>query len=520
MSAQVSDRPAAGSPATRALLSGLAVLVVAGAVLAWTLVATPLATEQVLVWLGAFAVMALGGTIAVGVYYREMLRIARDREAGSERFWSHWQADAARFEDTLRIVGERLRSNASIEDLAEPRDPVLRGFLGLFAEACRACVRDGAQARQEASDLHDDLARLTTEWLPEAVRGVREEHRPRDQVRAELSRPACPQTVPVLDAVVDALAEGERRAAATLNACNAAGARLQAANRTVLGMIDKLVRTHERDAALFADLMVLDHEVSMSGRLADSIVVFSGGRSGRRWTKPIGMESILRGALSRVRDYPRVRVQAGVDGLAVNGAASEGVMHVLAELLDNATSFSAPPAAVAVYVEDVDAGALITIEDSGLGMRKRELERAQQTVSHPDDPATLPGNRLGLPVVGRLAKKHGLEVHFRPSSRGGVGVVVMVPRHVLTEIRAPERELEPAAIAPAPAVAQPEPSVRADGLPQRHRGATLAEQPGAGPAADRAVSTEPSVPTGNPTRNFGAFRRAFESGATPEDAES
>jgi signal transduction histidine kinase len=520
MSAQVSDDPAVGSPPVRALLSGLAALVIAGGALAWALVAAPPAAGAA-VWLGAAAVAVIGVAIAAAVYYQQRLRLARERESGFQRYWSRWQSDAARFEETMRETGERLRASAPIDDIGAPGDPTLRRFLDVFADACRACVRDGAQARTEVADLHDDMARLAAEWLPQAVTGVREERRPADQVRAGLAAPVRPLTEPVLDAVVDALADGERRAAATLNACQNAGARLQAANRKTLATIDGLLRTYERDA-VFGDLMALDHEISMTGRIADSIVVLSGGRTGRRWTKPIGMESILRGALSRVRDYPRVRVQAGVDGVAVSGHAAEGVMHALAELLDNATSFSPPPAAVAVYVEDVDAGAIITIEDSGLGMRKRELERAQHTVSRPTDLATLPGTRLGLPVVGRLAEKHGLEVHFRPSSRGGTGVVVMVPRHLLTEVPEPRAELAttPQAVPPAPAP-PPEAPVRSDGLPQRRRGATLTGEPDPGPdpETDPVAAPPPSAPEGNPTARFAAFRRALGPAADAADPD-
>lgn len=515
MSAHVSDRRAAGSPAARAVLAGAVALVVSGGVLVWALVTEPVAMA-VLGWAGGAAVLAVTGAVAAAVYYREVAGRSRAREGDYERHWRRWQADAAKFEATMRDTAERLRKDIPIDDLRTPDDPVLHRFLSVFADSCRACVQDGAQARQQVADLHDDARRFTSTWLPEVTRKIRDERLPIDTVRSGLPEPATPALRPVLAGVVDAIAEGERRSAATLNACQNAGARIQAANRKTLAMLDDLLHKYEQDT-VFGDLMALDHEVSLTGRMADGIVVLSGGRTGRRWTKPIGMESILRGALSRVRDYPRVRVQATVDGVAISGHAAEGVMHALAELLDNATSFSPPPAAVAVYVEDVDAGALITIEDSGLGMRKRELDRAQRTVSHPHELASLPGTRLGLPVVGRLAKKHDLEVHFRPSSRGGTGVVVMVPRHLLTEL--PDRLPEPVAAVPAPSApsAPPEPVVRSDGLPQRRRGATLAAETETG---TETGGTDDSAPRGNPAAKFSAFRRALGSAGSGDDAES
>ncbi len=100
---------------------------------------------------------------------------------------------------------------------------------------------------------------------------------------------------------------------------------------------------------------------------------------------------------------------------AVAGHAAEGVMHALAELMDNAANFSPPTAEVHVYVEEVPAGVIIAVEDSGLVMSDVQLRRAEAAVSAENqDLAGLSGTRLGLAVVGRLARKHGLTVSFRP----------------------------------------------------------------------------------------------------------
>jgi anti-sigma regulatory factor (Ser/Thr protein kinase) len=262
---------------------------------------------------------------------------------------------------------------------------------------------------------------------------------------------------------------------------------------------------------VFADLMELDHRVSQLGRLADSIALLSGGRSGRRWTKPIVMESILRGAMGRVDAYRRVRLHS-TSMAAVSGYAAEGVMHALAELMDNAASFSAHGSEVHVYVEEEDAGVIIMIEDSGLGMRRRERSRAEGLVSQPLDLATLPGTRLGLAVVGRLASRYGLTVNFRPSSRGGTGVVVMVPRQLITQVR-DESGVPAYALAGGPADgaaaqaealpsrgAEPDP----DSLPKRPRGLTLAAatRPAPGTSATAAAQPEQAA------ARFAAFRQS------------
>jgi hypothetical protein len=276
---------------------------------------------------------------------------------------------------------------------------------------------------------------------------------------------------------------------------------------------------------VFGDLMELDHRVSQMGRLSDSIALLAGGRSGRRWTKPIPMESILRGAMGRIDAYQRVRLHS-TSNAAIAGYAAEGVMHALAELMDNAAAFSAHGSEVHVYVEDEDVGAVVTIEDSGLGMRKRERSRAEELVSQPLSLATLQGTRLGLAVVGRLASRYGLSVNFRPSSRGGTGVVVMVPRQLIAQPKLyADVPYVPAGDSgdsggPVPVSQEAGVANGAPGqldLPKRPRGVTLAE---ATRTAPEPAAASPAQPRDAAAR-FAAFRQAGERNrgvpAGPED---
>ncbi|AXL92558.1 ATP-binding protein [Streptomyces sp. CB09001] len=266
-------------------------------------------------------------------------------------------------------------------------------------------------------------------------------------------------------------ATGERAAAVSATA-NAAG-RMQA---LATGMLADLRAMEERhsDEAVLADLLHLDHRTAQAGRIADSVAVLTGARSGRRWARPIGMESILRGAMGRIAGYQRVRVHSTSDA-AVAGHAAEGVMHALAELLDNAANFSPPTAEIHVYVEAVPAGVIVSVEDSGLVMGEVQLRRAQQAVAgETAGLGGLTGTRLGLAVVGRLSAKYGLKVSFRPSARGGTGVLMLVPQDILSGPTAP------AAPGAAPATT---PAVRDD---RRHTPA-----PSAAELAAADVAPEP-----------------------------
>ncbi|MET9882956.1 ATP-binding protein [Streptomyces sp. NPDC006430] len=302
------------------------------------------------------------------------------------------------------------------------------------------------------------------------------------------------------------------RAAAMAAAANAAG-RMQALATGMLADLRDMEHRHA-DEDVLGDLLHLDHRTAQAGRLADSIAVLTGARSGRRWAKPIVMESILRGAMGRIGGYQRVRLHCTSDA-AVAGHAAEGVMHALAELLDNAANFSPPNAEVHVYVEEVPAGVVITVEDSGLVMSELQLRRAEAAVcgeSH--DLAGLSGTRLGLAVVGRLARKHGLTVSFRPSARGGTGALMMLPHELIT--RTPHPAASPAATRTAIPAAR-EPRVALD-FPARPTpsgaGAPAAADASHRPAADAAD-------TGSHTRaDAGHGSPADTTGQSPQFGES
>lgn len=244
----------------------------------------------------------------------------------------------------------------------------------------------------------------------------------------------------------EATAASERRRSAAIAALANAAGRMQAMTTSMLADLQELEHRYA-DQPVLADLLKLDHATAQAGRLADSIAILSGARTGRRWAKPIVMERVLRAAIGRIGGYQRVRLRAIVD-IAIAGYAAEGIIHALSELVDNACRFSPPTTEVHVYAAEIPAGVVVTIEDSGLVMSESSLRRAQLTVSGAEGDAaeglsSLNGTRFGLAVVGRLARKHGLTVSYRPSAIGGTAAVVMIPRELTAR-------LEPAAVPALP----------------------------------------------------------------------
>jgi signal transduction histidine kinase len=424
--------------------------------------------------------------------------------------------------------------------------------LGAGAALLCAAVTVAAYRTEETRFLRDQMAamevsvvRLADETLPAMVKRLRD-GASADSAVASVPPPADGAQQRILWTMAREVGQGERMRVATMSACANAAGRVQALATSMLADLREMEERHGEE--VLGDLLRLDHSTAQAGRLADSIAVLTGARSGRRWTKPIVMESILRGAVGRIGAYQRVRLHSSLH-VAVVGYAAEGVMHALAELMDNAAKFSPPAEQVHVYAEEVHAGVVITIEDGGLAMSDAALRRAERAVSpEPLDLATLSGTRLGLAVVGCLARKHGLTVSFRPSSRGGTGVVIMIPRQLISEPREddvvlaetmghvpgtmrkemreeaepnqatwPSQATHPGQASPATQATAGTADDEAHGLPKRRRGQTLAEtarQAAARQAAGQpsATAVRPEGPRPDAGARFSAFRQASQTG--------
>ncbi|GGS15619.1 sensor histidine kinase [Streptomyces parvus] len=393
-----------------------------GTLTLWAVAAAPDTVRTPLAWGAGAAAVLLSVCVAVTVHTLGTARTLRTLRA----------ADAQRFtSETSRLVSaSAVEAQRFTAETARIKGAAASETSRLVAEARAENERIVAAAAAEQARLHLSIDRLT----------------------ARASR-----------------AETERSAAVA--ACANAAGRMQALSTSMLADLREMEHRHT-DESVLGDLLHLDHRTAQAGRLADSIAVLTGARSGRRWAKPIVMESILRGAMGRIGSYQRVRLHSTSD-VSIAGHAAEGVMHALAELLDNAANFSPPTAEVHVYVEEVPAGIVITVEDSGLVMSEVQLRRAERAVSADHQNLTnLSGTRLGLAVVGRLARKHGLTVSFRPSARGGTGALMMLPQELISRAVAP---------APAPATAAPAAPVAA----------TAPTAPAATPApADTAPAVE------------------------------
>ncbi|MGW7084455.1 sensor histidine kinase [Streptomyces sp. NPDC054871] len=435
---------------------------------------------------------------------------------------------------TLPTVVKRLRDGTSASETlaqtAPPSDPQLRQVVHVFASVVEETVRHAADvesrrdhAQGQLAQAAEELDQLTAVTLPSAIERLRD-GASADTVLAGLEWPRNPLLRVPAESFVRELAYSERRAAAAQAASAKALSRVQAKSVSMLADLRDMQERH--GVEVFGDLLRLDHSTSQLGLMTDRLALLMGGRSSRAWNKPIVMESILRGAVGRISAYQRVRLHCSTT-VAIAGFAAEGVMHVLAELMDNAANFSPPIDEVHVYVEERSAGIVVTIEDSGLKMADAAMRRAEQSVSgHVTDLASLQGTRLGLAVVGRLAAKYGMSVNFRPSSRGGTGVVVLLPPQLMAQQRDPApQQLAPrgAEPAPAPTPAAPAPPA-AENPAAPERPAAPAQSPAGAQAQPQPEHARPAAATTNglpvraPGRTMAEAEREREQRRAASDA--
>ena len=199
-----------------------------------------------------------------------------------------------------------------------------------------------------------------------------------------------------------------------------------------LTLLDQMERRASDPEAL-DDLFRLDHLTTRMRRHAEGLVILAGAPPGRGWSSPVRMVDVMRGAIAEVEDYARVSV-ATRSQAALAGSAVADVIHLLAELIENATTLSPPYTSVRVSGDTVANGFAIEVEDRGLGMSPPRLAELNDRLARPPEFNPSDSEQLGLFVVSQLAKRHGIRVTLKASPYGGTAAIVLIPRHlVVTE---------------------------------------------------------------------------------------
>jgi PAS domain S-box-containing protein len=261
-----------------------------------------------------------------------------------------------------------------------------------------------------------------------------------------------------------------------------------------LELIDELER-NEVDPDRLQELFRMDHLATRMRRNVENLIVLSGVDQRRRWSESVPLRDVVEAAVAEVEDYSRVQI-AGIHDLTLAGQAASDVAHLLAELVENATSFSSPTTMVEVSGSPTGNGYVLEIEDHGIGMSDAELAEANRRLAEPLAADVAVSRMMGFHVVGRLAARHGIRVQLRHCWFGGVTALVLLPAALLGSAGE-----HPAMAPPVPAgvMVSPEPLLLADTTksgwqPRAH----LPLRRHATPAPNRGGDTDAGAEAGEP----------------------
>ena len=230
-----------------------------------------------------------------------------------------------------------------------------------------------------------------------------------------------------------------------------------------LEVIDELGDSRS-DAEVRAGLGELDHLATRMRRNAENLIILSGSEPARRWRGPIDLTEVVQASIGEVKEHTRVEILP-LDDVQLAGHAAADVMHLLAELIENAVTFSAPGTKALVAGQSIPAGYLLAIEDQGLGMTDEQLVKVNERLVKPPDVDFALAKMLGFFVVTQLASKHGIKVQLRHSWYGGITALVLLPRQLIVN---PAEPAPAEAAALAERTADPEADWLASRVPMVH----------------------------------------------------
>ncbi|WP_406298581.1 nitrate- and nitrite sensing domain-containing protein [Embleya sp. NBC_00888] len=326
---------------------------------------------------------------------------------------------------TAKDLRDEARTDALVNTILVVGALLITILLGVIV--ARSLVRSLNTLRRSALEVAE-------ERLPETVRRLSESDPGDVDLAIEpigvLSRDEIGQVARAFDAVH---AEAVRLAAeqallrGNVNAMFVnLSRRSQSLIQRQLALISDL-ENREADPDQLANLFKLDHLATRMRRNGENLLVLAGEEPGRRWTRPVPLVDVLRAAASEVEQYERVELGA-LPTTDIAGRAVNDLVHLLAELLENSTTFSSPHTKVRVTGHILpDGRALIEIHDNGIGLTGDDLADANQRLARPPVVDVSISRRMGLFVVGRLATRHGIRVQLRPGEGGGTTALVMLP---------------------------------------------------------------------------------------------
>jgi signal transduction histidine kinase len=336
----------------------------------------------------------------------------------------------------------------AIDDLASRTTPIavrvlvrlgVAGALGLVALVISVLVsiKVGRSIVGRLRGLRGEALEMATERLPNVVRRLQRG----EEVDVDVETPPLAYGLDEIGELGQAFNDVQRTAvqsaveeAKVRRGLNEVFLNIARRSQTLLhrqlALLDKMER-RETEPQELEDLYRVDHLATRMRRHAEDLVILAGAAPGRGWRNPVPVIDVVRGAISEVEDYRRVDIRT-VATASVLGRAVGDIIHLLAELLENAASFSPPHTRVQVSGQVLPNGYAVEIEDRGLGMTLEAIDEVNRRLVEPPEFDPSDSARLGLFVVAQLANRHGIRVALRSSAFGGVTAIVFIPGDLVT----------------------------------------------------------------------------------------
>ena len=317
-------------------------------------------------------------------------------------------------------------------------------IVAVLAASAAAVLLSGSLVRR-LRDISGQAQTISTDRLPEVLEALRNPTREAlAEALPQVSSDATDEIGSLADSfnavlrtsVETGLDHAQRRAHTVTNMLVSLGRRNQSLIDRQLQVMDRLEARYD-DPELLEGLFEVDHMVTRMRRNAENLLVLAGQQQSRSWTEPVPMADVLTGAASESPDMARVDIQVDpADNLELSGAFAVDVSHVVAELLENALSYSSPATQVVLRTERANQGRFkVWVIDQGVGMSEEDLTESNERLASPLDIDNLVTDRVGFQVIGRMAQKLGLEVTLQGNPSGGIAAAITLPNDLFEHAR-------------------------------------------------------------------------------------
>ncbi|MFB6780643.1 nitrate- and nitrite sensing domain-containing protein [Streptomyces sp. NPDC056352] len=377
---------------------------------------------------------------AADAYAEKVLNSANGMTGQPPRSYLDWYEQSSTKIQTMKTIEATLLSQmeGKARDLrdASKREAIISGalillVLGVSLVGAFVVARSMIRSLRR---LQDTATRVAQDRLPELVKQLSESDPQDVDTSVESvgvhSRDEIGQVAAAFD---DVHREAVRLAAEQALLRGNVNAMFTNLSRRSQGLIQRQLsliselESREADPDQLSSLFKLDHLATRMRRNGENLLVLAGEEPGRRWTRPVPLVDVLRAAASEVEQYERIEL-AAVPATEVAGRVVNDLVHLLAELLENATSFSSPQTKVRVTGHALpDGRVLVEIHDTGIGLSPEDLAAINERLASPPTVDVSVSRRMGLFVVGRLSLRHGIRIQLRPSDSGGTTALVMLP---------------------------------------------------------------------------------------------